>query len=133
LGDAEREALHHGRGHVLHVFPGPDQGERDKHQARHQPHGQHPGRAVLRDDRHEHHGHRARRPGHLQIRTAEHRGERTGDDRGRQPRLGAEPGGDAESEREWQRDDRHREAGQQVPARIPAHLRQITTAGQQRG
>ncbi len=48
-GDAEREAFDDRGGHVLHVLPGPKQGERDEHHARHQPDGEHPGRPVLGD------------------------------------------------------------------------------------
>ena len=72
--------------------------------------------AVRGDDRGEDDDHRAGRPRHLHVGSAEHRSDDAGDDRGDEPGLGARARGDAEAEGERQRDDSDGEPGEQIAA-----------------
>ena len=76
--------------------------------------------AVAGDDRHQHHRHRPGRSRDLDVRAAEDGRHDAGDDRRDQPRLGTEPGRDAERQRQRQRHDPDGQPRQQVGApRLP--------------
>ena len=127
-GDAEREPLDDGQRDEAHVAAGPGQRHRDEEQPGHQPDHDHAARPVLGDDRHQHHGHRAGRAGHLHVAAAEHRGHDPGHDGRHEAGRGTEPRRDAEGQGQGQRDDPHRDAGHQVGAGGVQHRPQVTAA-----
>ena len=85
-----------------------------------------------RDHGDEHDRHRAGRARHLHVGATEHRGDESRDDRGHQSGLRAEPGGDAEPERERQRHDTDGHAGDEIAAPRAAHPRSRRAAGASR-
>ena len=115
-GDAEREAFDH----------------RPRHEGEEPPEAGHPGDhdedtgqqaddehrldTVTGHDRHEDDRHRPGRTGHLDVRTAEHGGDDTGDDRRDQPGSGAESRRRAERQCQWQRDDPDGQPGDEIGA-----------------
>src|SRR5690606_23947950 len=88
-------------------------------------------RPVRRDDRREHHGHRARGSRDLVVRPAEHGGDDSRDDGGDETGGGADPGADAERERERERDDADRDAREEVGAQGAGVQVVVGAAGEQ--
>ena len=113
-GDADREAFDDGPRDVGEIATDAGERGREDEHACEEAHHQHGVRAVARDDRDEHHGHRAGRPRHLHARSTEHGGDDAGDDRGDESRLRTQTGRDPEREREGQRDDADGEPGNEI-------------------
>ncbi len=113
-GDAEGEALDDRPRHVGEVATEPEHpGGEDHHPGQHA--DDHDGvGAVPGDERDEHHGHGPGRPGDLYVRAPQEAGHQAGHDRGGQPGGRAEPGGDAEGQRQGQGDDGDGQAGDDV-------------------
>ena len=81
-GDADGEPLDDGPRDEGHGAAEPEQPHRQHDAARHDRDRDDGLRPVARDDRHEHDGHGAGGPGHLEVRAAEHRGHEPGHDGG---------------------------------------------------
>ena len=130
--DPRGEPLDDGHRQVAHEPPEPGDREDDEDQAGHRADHQDALGAEARDHRQQDDGHRPGRSGDLEVRPAEDRGDGARDDRGGQPGLRAETRGDAEGERERQRDDRDGDAGDEVAAGRAARVRPVRAARQQR-
>jgi hypothetical protein len=130
-GDARRETLDDGGGHIAGVPADPGQREHHEHDPREQADREHPARAVTVHDRDEDDGHGPRGPRHLEVAAAEDGGDRARDDGGRQAGLRAQPGADPEGQRERQGHHRDREPGDQVAARAAAGRSPVGGRGQQ--
>jgi hypothetical protein len=130
-GDAEGESLDDGRGDERHVTARASDGQRDEDEPGQYSDRQDPARAVGVHDRHQDDGHRAGRSGDLQIGSAEGRRDRAGDHGRGQSGGGTQAGGDAESEGQRQRHDRHGEPGDQIAPRLTNHRGEVVAIRKQ--
>jgi hypothetical protein len=130
-GDPDREALNQRPRDVSQEPADPQHGGGDHDDAGEQRDRVDHRRPELRYERDKHHGHRAGRPGHLQVRAAEDRRDRPGDHGGDQPGRSPDSGGHAEGQRERQRHDPDRDAGRQVAPPGPPQSAVVPPAWQQ--
>ena len=113
-GDAGGEADGHRIGDELEKVPSRSSAGQQQDHAREHGREDQPVDAVRGDGRRDQHDEGAGRPADLEAAAAQRRDQEAADDRGIEPALRRHAGGDGDRHGQRQRDDRHRQPGEQV-------------------